>query len=116
MADPRYFSFMQRPNQEFTFELTDDERITKARRILCGEEKHETHVMGRIKIGKQPYNPSWTYYLDPGSINFFQMAIKVCDSNMEYIENHLDEVNGPFLPGFYWCPWDSKLVREVSDS
>ena len=41
MADPRYFSFMQRPKQEFTFELTDDERITKARRILCGEEEHE---------------------------------------------------------------------------
>ncbi|GII04902.1 BP74-related protein [Planobispora takensis] len=111
---PRYFAFMQREDQEFVFELTDEEKIAHARRILSGEEKQEVHVMGQIRPGAKSYNPGWDYHVLPDSVRFFQMAIEVCDANMQYVEDHLDEAGGAFLPGYYWCPWDSTLTREVA--
>lgn len=113
MADPRYFAFMQHPDQEFVFELTDDAKIAHARRIISGEEKEKVHVMGRILKRSVPYNPKWSFHLDPASVDFFAVAIEVCDANMVYVEDHLDEACGAFLPGCVWCPWDSTVVKEV---
>ena len=113
MAQTAYFAFMQRPGQEFIFQLTDSERIQKARDILSGKETMAVHVHGRLIKRQQPYNPKWSFHLDPATISFFPMAIEVCDANMQYVEDHLDEAGGAFLPGAHWCPWDSRLTREV---
>lgn len=109
-----YFAFKQREDREFIFELTDDKLIAHARRILSGQERREVHVMGKIKIGRKPYNPDWGYYLDPASVRFFHVAIEVCDAQMDHVQDHLDEAGGAFLPGYYWCPWDSTVNREVT--
>jgi hypothetical protein len=108
-----YFAFMQRPDQEFIFELRDEAKIQQARDILSGKETMSTHVMGRIRKQKADYNAKWDYHLDPATISFFAMAIEVCDANMQYVDDHLDEACGPFLPGCFWCPWDSRVSREV---
>lgn len=110
-----YFAFEQfsSPGVEFIFELTDENMIAKARRIISGEEKNEVHVHGRIVKRTQPYNPRFSYYLDPATIQFFEVAIEVCDADMKYVEDHLDEACGAFLPGCHWCPWNSKVTREV---
>ncbi|RJL24423.1 calmodulin [Bailinhaonella thermotolerans] len=108
-----YFAFTQHPGQEFVFKLTDEEKIAHARRILSGQEKDRVHVHGRILKRKESYNPNWDYHLDPDTIQFFEVAIEVCDANMQYVEDHLDEACGAFLPGCHWCPWDSRLTREV---
>ncbi|MEH2433373.1 MAG: hypothetical protein V7K25_03825 [Nostoc sp.] len=42
------------------------------------------------------------------------MAIEVCDATTNYVNDHLDEVGGAFLPGLFWCPWSSQLVKEIS--
>ena len=112
-----YFAFQQRsnPGEEFVFEVTDKAKIDHARRIVSGEESMEVHVMGRIRKQKVPYNPKWEYHLDPATISFFTMAIEVCDANMRYVDDHLDEACGAFLPGCFWCPWDSRVVREVTN-
>ncbi|WP_433227073.1 hypothetical protein [Microtetraspora malaysiensis] len=39
--------------------------------------------------------------------------LRVCDATIPYVEDHLDEAGGAFLPGLVWCPWSSRLVREV---
>jgi hypothetical protein len=109
-----YFAFNDHTGKEFIFELTDEQKISHARRIVSGEETSEVHVMGRIIKRPQPYNPGWSYHLAPETISFFVMAIEVCDATMEYVEDHLDEACGAFLPGCYWCPWSSKVVREVT--
>ncbi|MFY0563521.1 calmodulin [Archangium lansingense] len=111
-----YFAFEQPSSrgQEFIIELTDDATIQKARDILSGKEKNEVHVHGRIIKRQQPYNPRFSFHLDPTTIRFFSMAIEVCDASMTYVEEHLDEAGGAFLPGGHWCPWDSRLVREVT--
>jgi hypothetical protein len=110
-----YFSFQQHPDQEFIFELANEDKIAHARRILSAEEKERVHVIGRIRKSSKSYNPNWSFHLDPETIDFFAVAIEVCDANMQYVEDHLDEACGAFLPGCHWCPWDSRLVREVDE-
>jgi hypothetical protein len=111
-----YFAFMQRPDQEFVFELKDEAKIQQARDILSGKETQAVHVMGRIVKRPVQYNPKFGYHLDLATISFFPVAIEVCDANMTYVEDHLDEACGAFLPGCFWCPWDSRLTREVEAS
>ncbi|CAO3644962.1 unnamed protein product [Cunninghamella blakesleeana] len=113
-AEEAYFEFKYPPMPEtFIFKLTDDDRIAEARKILSGEEKERVHVHGRIIKRPVPYNPRWSYHLDPSTINFFHMAIEVCDAHIQYVEDHLDEAGGAFLPGGHYCPWNSILTREV---
>jgi hypothetical protein len=113
-AETAYFAFQTSPNEkEFVFQLTDDNRIAEARKILNGEEKTSVHVMGRIIKRSQSYNPGYDFSLDPATINFFSLAIEVCDAYTTYANDHLDEVCGAFLPGCFYCPWTSKLTREV---
>jgi hypothetical protein len=110
-----YFTFEQESGQEFVFELRDQEKVDHARRIISGEETERVHVVGRIIKRKAPYNPRWEYYLDSNTISFFAYAIEVCDANMQYVDDHLDEACGAFLPGCMWCPWNSRVVREVEN-
>ncbi len=112
-----YFVFQSSPyeNEDFTIKLTDPNKIQEARDILSGKQNDKTHVMGRIIKSPAPYNSKWDYQLDPSSIGFFAFAIEVCDATASYVNDHLDEVGGAFLPGNYWCPWSSKLVKEVSN-
>ena len=112
-ATPARFVFEDVSRSEFVIELTDESKIQQARNILNGTQKDETHVVGRIIKRPAPYNPKWSYQLDPASISFFSMAIEVCDANIGYVEDHLDEAGGAFLPGLYWCPWSSRLVKEI---
>lgn len=109
-----FFRFKQTGNSLFTIKLTQPEKIDHARRILSGDEKSRVHVQGIIVKEKAEYNPDWSYHLEPKTIDFFEIAIEVCDANMEYIEENLDEVGGPTLPNNHWCPWSSKLVDEIN--
>ncbi|EPB86007.1 hypothetical protein HMPREF1544_02411 [Mucor circinelloides 1006PhL] len=111
-AETAYFTLQTQEQRDFVIELTDDAKIAHARRILSGEETNDVHVMGRIVKRRQDYNPSWSYHLDPQSINFFLHAIEVCDATVSYVEDYLDEACGAFLPGCYFCPWTSRLIRE----
>ena len=69
--------------------------------------------MGRIVKRTAPYNPAWSYHLEPASITFFDFSIEVCDATIPYVEEHLDEAGGAFLPGLWWCDGSSRLVREI---
>jgi hypothetical protein len=108
-----YFEFVDYEQRAFVIKLTSDQRIAEARRILKGEEKESVHVMGRLKKSKASWNPNWDFHMDPDTVSFFTMAIEVCDSTIQYVEDHLDEACGAFLPGCFWCPWSSKLTREL---
>lgn len=113
-AESAYFRFDYPPYPEtFVFQLTDPAKITQARQILSGDQT-TPHVMGMIVKDTAAYNAAWSYYLDPESISFFHAAIEVCDANIRYVEEHLDEACGTFLPGCEWCPWGSRLLEEVT--
>jgi hypothetical protein len=97
----------------FIIMLTDTVRLHEARDIVSGVETEATSVMGTIIKAPAPYNPPWSYHLDPASISFFAFAIEVCDAAPQYVEEHLSEVGGALLPGSIWCPWSSRVAEEV---
>jgi hypothetical protein len=113
LDEPAYFRFDYPPYPEtFVIQLTDPELIDEARAMLAGQQQPR-HVMGQIVKQPAAYNPPWGYHLDSNTIQFFNSAIEVCDASIGYVEQHLVEACGAFLPGCIWCPWGSRLIEEV---
>lgn len=113
-AETALFQFDYPPAPEtFVFQLNDPALIATARAgISVGAD--DLHVMGRIIKTPVDYNPPWNYHLDPQSIQFFIVAIEVCDASIAYVEANLDLVGGAVLPDAIWCPWGSRLLKEIS--
>lgn len=113
---PAYFEMTDITRETFVIKLTEAGEIKHARDLLSGETSDEPHVLTRIIKSPADYNPRWSYQNDPAQTQFFAHAIEVCDATIPYVEDHLDEVGGPFLPGRIWCDWSSRLVRELPAS
>lgn len=107
-----YFKFVvgDRP-ETFIFKLTDLTKITQARWYLSNNPR--IILNGIIATTAASYNPPWHFHYIPETVGFTELAPEVCDSEIRYVEEHLEEVGGAFLPGNRWCPWGSKLVEEV---
>lgn len=96
----------------FVIALADPALIAEARAQAGGREPVK-HVTGVVVAEAVPYNAPWSFHLDPGSIAFAEMSIEVCDAATSYVEAHLAEVGGEFLPSRRWCPWSSRVIAEV---
>ncbi|MEZ7127690.1 calmodulin-binding protein [Nonomuraea sp. AD125B] len=112
-AVPAYFVMTDITRENFVVQLTDPAKIQHARDLISGTTTDKPHVLGHIVKRPAPYNPRWSYQLNPDTISFFDFGIEVCDATIPYVEDHLDEAGGAFLPGLVWCPWTSRLVREI---
>lgn len=112
-AETAYFEVQDKTEKTFVVQLTEDDQIKHARELVSGATTDNPHISGRIKKQTASYNPSWSYSLDPSTIQFFNYAIEVCDATFSYTEEYLDEAGGAFLPGLVFCPWTSKVVKEV---
>ncbi|AUG82119.1 hypothetical protein CFP65_7545 [Kitasatospora sp. MMS16-BH015] len=113
-AAPAYFEFVDGP-ETFVIKLTDPAKIQQARNIVNGTETEAVSVMGTVVKTPAWYNSPWKYQLAPNSISFFSMATEVCDASISYVNDHLSEVGGALLPGNRWCPWGSKVTREIKN-
>jgi hypothetical protein len=114
----RYFAFVMtgarfREPHEFIFKTADPVLQEKILSILGGAPIREQRIRGNIVLGRTEYNESWPFHLDPDSIELFSLSTEVCDATPMEIEEHLPELGGSFLPNNEWCPWSSRLVREV---
>lgn len=110
---PAYFEMTDITQSRFIVKLVEESTINHARDLVNGETTEEPHVVGRIVKRPADYNPRWSFHYDPQTVRFFDVAIEICDATIPYVEDHLDEAGGPFLPGGVFCPWTSRLVREV---
>ena len=99
--------------QEFIIKLTDPERIRQAQSIVRGVEPNVFRVGGEIVAGRANYNDLWTFHLNPDSVYFFYRQREACDAPPTEVEVHLGEVGGSYLPDGNWCPWTSRVIREV---
>ena len=99
--------------ETFVVKVKNPDKIAHIRRILSGEETEAVHVMGRVRASAKRWNRPWNYILAPRSVQFFELAIEVCDASIDYVEEHLDEVGTDFLPGRVWCPWGSRFLEEI---
>jgi uncharacterized protein (TIGR03437 family) len=113
-GDDAFFAIQYPPEPAtLVIRLTDPVKIQHARDILAVKSSNSLHVTGTIVPAPACYNQPWSFHLDSASISFFDLATEVCDASITYVEQHLGEVGGAFLPGNTWCPWGSKLVQEV---
>ena len=77
---PARFAFTDvDPGKEFVIELRDPQKIAHARRVLSGDETAAVHVLGTVNKSPASYNQAWSYHLQHESIEFFEVAIEVCD-------------------------------------
>jgi uncharacterized protein (TIGR03437 family) len=112
-AEAYFVMGVQPRNDLFVIKLTDPVKIQRARDILSGKESPTTHIRGRIVKQAVPWNPPWSFHFDPQSVGFFDLAIEVCDGSPGYVESFLADAGGAFLPGNIWCPWSSRLLKEI---
>ncbi|GAA2858394.1 calmodulin-binding protein [Nonomuraea rubra] len=112
-APAAYFVMTDITREQFVVQLTDPAKIQHARDLVNGVTNERPHVVGRIAKQSAPYNARWSYHFRPETVDFFDVAIEVCDATIPYVEDHLDEAGGAFLPGLVYCPWTSRLVREL---
>jgi hypothetical protein len=99
-------------SDRFVVRLVEPRQIRLARAILAGRERDRVHVGGRIVKEPAPYNPGWNYHLDPPTIDFFGTSAEIYDASPRFVEQHLDQVGGEFLPDSWWWPWQSRLLRQ----
>lgn len=108
-----WFTFTDASDELFVIRIVDPANVAHARALLAGTVTSDALIAGTVVTEPAAYNIGWSYHLDPGSISFFEFSIEVGDATMRYIEEHLDEVGGAFLPGSRWTPWSSALVGEL---
>jgi hypothetical protein len=101
------------PVNDFVFALEDPQLIAEALAIIHMPPDGRPHVAGIIETTRAPYNPKWGFHYRPQTISFPEISIEVCDANTSYVQAHLKEVGGHFLPGNRWCPWNQHVVREI---
>jgi hypothetical protein len=102
-AGPAYFELTDGSHRTFVVKLTDPGEIGHARELLRGETVERPHVFGLIAKRPAGYNRPWNYHLEPDTVRFFDQAIELCDAAIPYVEEHLGEAGGAFLPGLDWC-------------
>jgi hypothetical protein len=107
-----YFKVSDGFNHNFVIKLIDQEKINQARSQINGTSQ-PLHITGLIIKESVCYNPNYSFYYDPSTIDFFEVAMEVCDATFTYTEEHLSEAGGAFLPGLRLCPWASYLISEL---
>lgn len=122
-----YFAFIEthqktRLPHEFVFAVTNPIVIQRLRDILDGTyQESDVHINGKIILSRADYNEEWPFHLDPNTVDTFNSSIEHCDADPFEIEDHLslvgrsdpDDPDAGFLTDYYWCPYDSRLIREV---
>jgi hypothetical protein len=93
----------------FVIALDNPKTIEQARAAITDPDNNPSSVMGILSKEPAPYNPPWSYHLEPSTIELFDTAIEVCDASPEYVEEHLEEAC------CRWCPWSSQVVGELED-
>jgi hypothetical protein len=107
-----YFAIQTQPHERpFVVGMTDPATIAEARELI---RRHQSKIVNGIIVTKPvPYNPAWGFHYTPSTVRLADFTIEVCDATTTYVQEHLSEVGGHFLPGNRWCPWHTRLLREV---
>jgi hypothetical protein len=104
----QYFTlgFRHLAGAEFTLFAADPKPIAQMNaQALLPDPLRDLKVSGVVQESG-PYNPAWSYTMDPGSIILFETFAEVCDASPDYVEKHLESWIGE-----RWCPWSSYVKR-----
>lgn len=104
------------PNKTWNFVIksTNWAFIKEARKRVYGTyDGGENNVAGYVQMGREDWNRGYDFHLDEKKLTFFENAIELCDGTPWYINN---DIQGwlDSVPKGIWCPWSSKVVKEVN--
>ncbi|GIF15662.1 hypothetical protein [Actinoplanes teichomyceticus] len=88
--------------EQFRVQLVERADIDKAFQVLYGRSNE--HVNGRIVRTTSPYNPGYTWHLDPNDVTFAAISIELCDGLPSY-------VGQDWWTSERFCPWAGKVVK-----
>ena len=116
-AEEAYFEITKTDNHEtFIIKLTDPAKIDHARQIIAGATQENQNISGKIIQTRAPYNPKWSYYLEPSSIRFTEISIEQCSSTAADMEERVTTTGETGVIKDIWCPYPSKPTREIVKS
>lgn len=113
---PAYFRISDGFSSDFILKLEDPATILTARLPFANTEGPPPpmlHVTGIIVKERACWNPGYSFHYDPRTVSFFEYSMEVCDATFQYVEEHLQEAGGAFLPGLRLCPWGSFVAEEI---
>ncbi|MFW6066992.1 MAG: hypothetical protein ACOC97_01540 [Myxococcota bacterium] len=87
----------------FRAHLTSDTAIEDAIDLWQGRSSASI-PNGDLACEPAPHNCGYTWHMVPGTIEFAELTIEVCDGTPSYIEENCDD----FVDNY--CPWSAELV------
>lgn len=115
--DTRYYEFRHEDDpSDYTMvaATSDPGVIAKVEQELQKPlDERNMHINGDIARGNKAYNAQWSWYFIPDEWDLVEVSVEVCDGRPGMVEENInywvDQVG-------YFCPWSSRVVREVTPS
>jgi hypothetical protein len=92
--------------------ITDPTTIELARKEVNKQSGYSI-VSGTIQKQPAVWNPNWTFFVRPSTVGLGQIFSQTCDVSVKYIQLDLQDAGGTYLPNLYWCPSNSRILREL---
>jgi hypothetical protein len=102
-------------SEQFVARIYDPVAIAMARTEIEKEEPPYMIIGGTIVKEPVWWNPMFSYHIDPSTVFFGDFFTEVCDATALYVEEHLEEAGGAFLPNLQWCPWTKQVLEELGN-
>ncbi len=101
----------------FVFRTSDPATIHHARRLIAASSECNPNISGETFLGTRSWNPDWGFHID-GTIRFHGNTVEPvegCDRTAAFIEANLASWCGvdEAIECQFWCPWRSRLTREL---
>jgi hypothetical protein len=97
--------------KNFIVKINNEHKVTMARAVINGDAPM-FRIEGNLVVGTQAYNPSWSYHIDPNSVEFFFVDSTSCRFPFTNIESNVANISTYITPGLI-CNWH--LVAETTN-
>ena len=89
-------------DETYKIELATPELADHARQLLAGEAVTSI-PLGTVVRDDPGVNTSWSWHIDPATLEFADMTIEVCDGLPSFVEDGT-------VTSDQYCPWSAKVI------
>jgi hypothetical protein len=90
-------------DERFQASITNPDGEAQARALWAGSSSAGIPD-APLLCSSVSWNPSWSWHLDPGNVEFAEVAIEACDGTPSAVEADCSAFGGRY------CPWTAVLV------
>lgn len=93
--------------EQFRVRIDNALLASQARRMMNRQEQQKI-INGELDRGDGGFNTGYSWHMKPGTIEFADVTMELCDGTPSYVEAHVDEWIGQ-----RYCPWSGRFISEV---